>query len=54
VDADEVIIEFVDQLPRHRPVVVATNDRRVQDEVRARGANVISAGQLLGLLGRAH
>jgi predicted RNA-binding protein with PIN domain len=54
VDADEVIIEFVDQLPRHRPVMVATNDRRVQDEVRARGANVISAGQLLGLLGRAH
>jgi predicted RNA-binding protein with PIN domain len=53
VDADEVLIELVDQLPPHQPVVVATSDRRVQDEVRRRGANVITTPQLLGLLGRA-
>jgi predicted RNA-binding protein with PIN domain len=53
VDADEVLIELVDQLPLHRPIVVATSDRRVQNEVRSRGANVISTSQLLGLLGRA-
>ena len=53
VDADEVLIELVDLFPAHRPVLVATSDRRVQGEVRRRGANVISTGQLLGLLGRA-
>jgi predicted RNA-binding protein with PIN domain len=53
VDADEVLIDLVDQLPVQRPIVVATSDRRVQDEVRGRGANVVSATQLLGLLGRA-
>jgi predicted RNA-binding protein with PIN domain len=53
VEADEVLIERVDTLPVHQPVLVATSDRRVQDEVRRRGANVISTPQLLGLLGRA-
>jgi predicted RNA-binding protein with PIN domain len=53
VEADEVLIELVDTLPVHQPVLVATSDRRVQDEVRRRGANVISTPQLLGLLGRA-
>jgi predicted RNA-binding protein with PIN domain len=53
VEADEVLIELVDTLPVQQPVLVATSDRRVQDEVRRRGANVISTGQLLGLLGRA-
>jgi predicted RNA-binding protein with PIN domain len=52
VDADEVIIEMAEQLPSTRPVTVATSDRRVQDEVRRRGANVITTPQLLGLLGR--
>jgi predicted RNA-binding protein with PIN domain len=53
VDADEVIIDLVDQHPPDRAVVVATNDRRVQDEVRRRGANVLTTPQLLGLLRRA-
>jgi len=53
VDADEVLIELVEQLPANRPVVVATSDRRVQTEVRRRGANVISSQRLLDLLGRA-
>jgi predicted RNA-binding protein with PIN domain len=51
-DADEVIIDQVDRLPPDRPVVVATDDRRVQTEVRRRGANVISTAQLLGVLKR--
>jgi predicted RNA-binding protein with PIN domain len=53
VDADEVLIELVEQLPANRPVLVATSDRRVQGEVRRRGANVISSQRLLDLLGRA-
>jgi predicted RNA-binding protein with PIN domain len=52
VDADEVIIDQAASLPAGQPVVVATSDRRVQDEVRRRGANVISSAQLLGVLGR--
>lgn len=52
VEADEVIIELVGQLPPDRPLLVATNDRRVQDEVRRLGANVLSSDQLLGVLGR--
>jgi predicted RNA-binding protein with PIN domain len=53
VEADEVLIELAELLPTGRPVTVATSDRRVQDEVRKRGANVITTPQLLGLLGRA-
>lgn len=52
VDADEVIIDLVDDLRASTPVVVATSDRRVVDEVARRGANVISTPQLLALLGR--
>ncbi len=52
VDADEVIIARVDQLPASTPVLVATSDRRVADEVRRRGANVISTPQMLAVLGR--
>ncbi len=52
VDADEVIIDTVASLPPGQPVTVATDDRRVQEEVSGRGANVISVGQLLGTLGR--
>ena len=52
VDADEVIVDLVDQLDYSRPVVVATDDRRVRDDVSGRGANVISVVQLLAVLGR--
>jgi predicted RNA-binding protein with PIN domain len=52
VDADEVILDMVDDLPDFTPVVVATSDRRVATEAAARGANVISTPQLLGLVGR--
>jgi predicted RNA-binding protein with PIN domain len=53
VEADEVIIDLARSLPNARPVVVATSDRRVRDEVRALGARTISSAQLLGVLGRA-
>ena len=52
IDADEVIVELVDGLEPGQPVVVATDDRRVRDEVTRRGANVISVVQLLAVFGR--
>jgi predicted RNA-binding protein with PIN domain len=53
VEADDVIIGLAGSLPADRPVVVATNDRRVQDQVRVLGARTLSSGQFLGVLGRA-
>jgi len=52
VEADDVIVAEVGQIPVHRPVVVASSDRRVRDEARARGANLLRSSQLLVLLGR--
>jgi rRNA-processing protein FCF1 len=52
VEADEMIVDLVKSLPVHRPVVVATNDRRVREAVGEHGANVISVEQLLSVLGR--
>lgn len=50
VEADDLILDLVDLLPAHRPVVVATDDRRVRDGARTRGANVIGIPQLRSLL----
>ena len=47
VEADDVVLDFVDRLPADRPVAVVSSDRRVQDGARARGANVIGSGDLL-------
>ena len=52
VEADEVIVDTVAGLPVDVPVVVATDDRQVRDNVRRLGANVLSVEQLLGVLGR--
>jgi CMP-2-keto-3-deoxyoctulosonic acid synthetase len=52
VDADEVLIERVAQLPASRPVIVATDDRRVRDECSRAGANLLTTEQLVTLLGR--
>jgi predicted RNA-binding protein with PIN domain len=52
VDADEVMIDLVGQLPPSRPVVVATSDRRGQHEVGRAGANVITTDQLLTVIRR--
>jgi predicted RNA-binding protein with PIN domain len=53
VEADDVIIGLARGLPADRPVVVATNDRRVRDQVRRLGARTLSSDQFLGVLGRA-
>jgi hypothetical protein len=50
VEADDVILDMIDRLPAERPVVVATDDRRVRDGARRRGANVIGIPQLRSLL----
>jgi predicted RNA-binding protein with PIN domain len=52
VEADDVIVGLVGDVPLHRPVVVASSDRRVQTEAARRGANVVSSQQLLAVLGR--
>ncbi len=52
VEADDVVVGLVDQFALARPVVVASSDRRVREGARRRGANVLSAAQLLGLLRR--
>lgn len=50
VEADDVIVAEVAALPASRPVVVASSDRRVRDECRAHGANLLRSSQLLALL----
>lgn len=49
-EADDRLLELVDTTPLHRPVVVVSTDRRVRDGARRRGANTLSAAQLLSLL----
>jgi len=48
-EADDVIIERSHSLARVRPVVVASNDRRVADGARAANAHVIPATILIQL-----
>lgn len=50
VEADDRLLELVELTPLRRPVVVVSNDRRVRDGARRRGANTLSSEQLLGLL----
>ncbi|HVF76342.1 MAG TPA: NYN domain-containing protein [Acidimicrobiales bacterium] len=52
VEADDVILRLAEAAPVTRVVVVASNDRRVQDGARELGANVISSTQLLAALRR--
>jgi predicted RNA-binding protein with PIN domain len=52
VEADQVIMELVDHLDPAQAVVVATNDRQLQEGVRRRGANVINVAQLMAVIGR--
>jgi predicted RNA-binding protein with PIN domain len=52
VEADEIIVDIVDHLDPTQAVVVATNDRQLQDAVRRRGGNVITVAQLLAVVGR--
>ena len=47
VEADDALLDLCEGYPHDRPVVVASNDRRVRDGARRRGANVLTAEQLL-------
>jgi predicted RNA-binding protein with PIN domain len=49
VEADDVVLEMIGRYPIERAVVVASSDRRVRDGARRRGANVVSAHQLLAV-----
>ncbi len=52
VEADDVLLELVEMLPLGVPVVVASDDRRVREGARQRGANVLTTVQVLTVLGR--
>ena len=52
VEADDEVLAIVNAVPVHRPVVVATSDRAVQEGALRAGANVVRSPQLLALLGR--
>jgi predicted RNA-binding protein with PIN domain len=52
VEADDVILERIDQEPVDRPVLVVSSDRRVRDGADERGANRLGARQFLHLLRR--
>jgi predicted RNA-binding protein with PIN domain len=52
VEADDVVLDLVASVPAERPVVVATSDGRVRAGAAGRGANVVSAQQLLAILRR--
>jgi len=52
VEADDVLLDMVAQLPPRRPVTVASSDKRVREGARAHGANLLHARQLLAALRR--
>jgi predicted RNA-binding protein with PIN domain len=52
VEADDVLLDLLAQLPVARPVAVASSDNRVRDGARRQGANLVHARQLVGLLRR--
>jgi predicted RNA-binding protein with PIN domain len=52
VEADDVLIAMVDEVPADRPVVVVSSDGRVREGAQRRGANVVGAAQFLAAAGR--
>lgn len=50
VEADDVLLDLVEQLPPRRPVTVASSDKRVRAGARAHGANLLHARQLVAAL----
>jgi hypothetical protein len=53
VEPGSAVVELVDQLDAAQAIVVATGDRKLQQEVLRRGGNVISMVQLLAVLDKA-
>ena len=49
IEADDVLLEMVDELPVTCPIVVISSDRRVRDGARSRGALSISSAALVSL-----
>jgi chromosome segregation ATPase/predicted RNA-binding protein with PIN domain len=52
VSPDQVIRDVIDQLHPAQAIMVATNDRQLQEWVRRCGGNVVSVSQLLAVLDR--
>lgn len=52
VEADDVLLDLVEEIDPTRPVTVASNDRRVREGAGARGANALSTAQLFAVLRR--
>jgi predicted RNA-binding protein with PIN domain len=52
VEADDVVIERVRNLPTTLPVIVASNDNRVRDACASAGANLLTIEQLMAVLRR--
>ena len=50
IEADDVVLERIDEQPPERSVVVVSSDRRVKDGARERGASVLSSATFLSLL----
>lgn len=50
VEADDVLLDLLAQIPHARAVVVVSSDNRVRAGARSQGANVLHAHQLLELL----
>jgi len=48
VEADDVVLDLVSNLPIELPCTVVSSDHRVRDGARQRGANVVSSEQFLG------
>ncbi|MGH9287492.1 MAG: NYN domain-containing protein [Acidimicrobiales bacterium] len=51
VEADDVVLDLVAQLPASRPVIVVSSDNRVRQGARRGGANLLYSRQLLDTLG---
>jgi predicted RNA-binding protein with PIN domain len=52
VEADDLLLARVEELPVNRTVVVVSSDGRVREGARSRGANVVGARQFLTAVGR--
>jgi predicted RNA-binding protein with PIN domain len=51
IEADDVVLDLVAQLPAGRPVIVVSSDNRVREGARRGGANLLYSRQLLDTLG---
>jgi predicted RNA-binding protein with PIN domain len=51
IEADDVVLDLVAQIPASRPVIVVSSDNRVREGARRGGANLLYSRQLLDTLG---